>query len=74
MGELVEFELRAAQACGEEDTTEFEAFLATEGLALLAEFRSINDAAVRASMMQMISKVAAALRSDEVVPAPLPEN
>ena len=63
MGDLIELKSRIAQSLGNEETPDFDAFLVAEGLELLAEFRSIEDPAVRQSIMQMVSKIAAALRA-----------
>lgn len=63
MGDLIELKSRIAQSLGTEETPEFDAFLVAEGLELLADFRSITDPAVRQSIMQMVSKIASALRA-----------
>ena len=63
MGDLIELKTRIAKGLDAEDTADFDAFLATEGLTLLADFRSIGDPAVRASILQMVGKIAAALRA-----------
>ena len=67
MGDLIDLQSRIARALEDKATPDFEAFLVAEGLELLAEFRSIEDDAVRQSIMQMVSKIAAALRT---APAP----
>ena len=62
MGDLIDWKEIAARSLAEEDTAAFEAFLAAEGLALLSAFKSIEHAATRASILQMVEKVACALR------------
>ncbi len=47
----------------EEDTSDFEAFLTTEGLQLLGDFRSITNDSVRETILRMVSTTAVALRS-----------
>ena len=47
----------------EEDTSDFEEFLAREGLQLLRDFRSIANDSVRGAILRMVSTTAVALRS-----------
>ncbi len=63
MGEIVDLQIRLASLLEGNDASEFDAFLVAEGLELLAAFRSIEDASVRRSTLEMVSKVAAALRT-----------
>jgi hypothetical protein len=67
MGDLIDLQSRIARVLETEETPEFDAFLVAEGLELLAEFRSIQDPAVRKSIMQMVSRIAAALRAAPAV-------
>ena len=63
MGDLIDLKVRLAEVCKPEEVPEFEAFLLAEGLELLKEFRSIQDAAVRSSIVQLVSKTVSALRT-----------
>ena len=63
MGEIADLQIRLASLLEGNDASEFDAFLVAEGLELLAAFRSIEDASVRRSTLEMVSKVAAALRT-----------
>lgn len=67
MGDLIDLQSRIARVLESEETPEFDAFLVAEGLELLAEFRSIQDPEVRKSIMQMVSRIAAALRATPTV-------
>ena len=63
MGDVVDLQTRLAPLFKDGDASEFEAFLAAEGINLLSAFRSIEDASVRKSTLEMVSKVADALRT-----------
>ena len=57
MGDLIDLHGPDGRVLGEEHKApEFEAFLAEEGLELLADYRSIEDASVRKSIREMIGK------------------
>lgn len=67
MGDLIDLHGPDGRVLGEEHKApEFEAFLAEEGLELLADYRSIEDASVRKSIREMIGKIAVALRSTQI--------
>ena len=59
MGEIIDLRSRAAEACAERQTPEFEKFLVEEGLDLLAAFRSIPEVSVRASIVELVAKISA---------------
>ena len=62
MGDLIDLKTRITRVL-EGETPDIDSFLLEEGLELLADFRSIDDADVRKSIMQMVAKIATALRA-----------
>ncbi len=62
MGDLIDLKTRITRVL-EGETPDIDTFLLEEGLELLADFRSIEDAEVRKSIMQMVAKIATALRA-----------
>ncbi|MCX8253214.1 MAG: hypothetical protein OTI36_04455 [Beijerinckiaceae bacterium] len=62
MGDLIDLKTRITRVL-EGETPDIDTFLLEEGLELLADFRSIDDADVRKSIMQMVAKIATALRA-----------
>ncbi|MCX8253440.1 protein of unknown function [Beijerinckiaceae bacterium RH AL1] len=61
MGDIIDLQARIALVL-ETLSPDHDAQLLNEGLELLADFRSIEDRMVRASIRQMVSDVAAAFR------------
>jgi hypothetical protein len=64
MGDIIDLKTIITKNAKVEDTSAFEEFLVAEGLALLSAFRSIDDVAVRESILRMVVDAATRSRPD----------